>query len=223
MDEPYGGVSVLPFRTPARSRGTLRENATNRKQAFQTPFKQPFNQNNTTAPHPGKANLQLADGKTAAPRTIGRVALGNKTPFPNRAKARLSGGGNDGKDGAKDAGGSQTPLAFASVGLDLGPLPALDTPGLRPSSTRKSVRRSSHGSGAFNLSGIQGLDFSTFQTPRVNGNPWDVEDIEIAAPATEEVIQEEPEADYDEIEYMPPKAQGMLDHSSSWSNTDDNV
>jgi hypothetical protein len=194
MDQNPGAMA---FKTPRRAQHRAENATTGRNlQAFQMPFKQPFGDSTTTA-HPGKDVGGTQAGGKMAPRTVVRV-LGDKTPFPNRA--RKSGGG-----------GAQTPIAFAKIGLD--PLPALDTPGLRPSSSRKSVRRSrgSGGGGGFDLAltGIHGLNLgAAFQTPKVNGNPWDVEDVDVAVPTMEEAIEEEAAPDYDEIEYMPPKAEG---------------
>jgi hypothetical protein len=194
-DFPGGGAA---FKTPGRARLQNRaENATAGartagKNAFQTPFKQQLG-GGTTTPFPTKDGG--AGGKTVL--RMGARPLGDKTPFPNRA--RISSAGEKG-----------TPFALASIELD--PVPGL-TPAparvRRPSSTRKSVRRSSHGPGGLDLSGISAPDFSAFQTPRVNGNPWDVEDIDLVLPVAEEAIEEEPAEDYDEIEYMPPKAVGM--------------
>lgn len=200
IDQPVAGGVHGGFKTPGRGllQNRLGENATARKLISQTPFKQVILQNPSTSHHPGKAGGASHAGEKTAPRTAVRLTLGDKTPFPNRTKNRSSVGG----------GGVQEQLNFAPIGTDK-PVP-LDTPGLRPSSSRKSVRRTSHGPGGFNLTGMQGLDFSTFQTPRVNGNPWDVEDIDVVAPGTEETIQEEPVEDYDEIEYMPPKVEGLL-------------
>ncbi|KAJ7131619.1 hypothetical protein C8R46DRAFT_970854 [Mycena filopes] len=45
---------------------------------------------------------------------------------------------------------------------------------------------------------------TNFETPLLNGNPWDVSEVEIVLPDTvAEVLESE---DYDEIEYMPPKS-----------------
>jgi hypothetical protein len=194
----YPGGSAT-FKTPGRALHQNRaENATAAartagKNVFQTPFKQPLG-GGTTTPFPRKDGGD-AGGKTAL-RT-GARPLGDKTPFPNRP--RRSGEGI-----------MQTPFALAPIALDfvpgLTPAPASTC---RPSSVRKSTRRSSRGSTGLNLSGIgSALDLGVFQTPRVNGNPWDVEDIDVVLPSTEDKIDEEPDEDDDEIEYMPPKAVG---------------
>jgi hypothetical protein len=176
VDQNPSGPGAMAFKTPRRGPQHRAENAaTGRKQAFQTPFKQPFAGGPTT-PFPGGGK----DGGKTVPRTVLRV-LGDKTPFPNRAR--------------KSGGGTPDPLAKL----------ALETPGLRPSSSRTSVRRSG---GGFDLAGLRALNLGAFQTPKVNGNPWDVEDVELAPSEAEEVIVEEPADDYDEIEYMPPRAQG---------------
>lgn len=186
------------FKTPGRAlqnRAALQENAaTKAKKAFQTPFKPPP----TAQPPPGKGAPSNA-GK--APLLTLARPLGDKTPFPNRNR-----------DVAR------TPFPLAQIALD--PVPGL-TPGsaLRPSSTRQTVRRSSRTSGSLGLGDVSGLNLTalglgTFQTPRVNGNPWDVEDIELgqSTNGVQEVVEEEEVEieDYDEMEYMPPKAVGTL-------------
>lgn len=117
--------------------------------------------------------------------TIGRP-LGDKTPFPNR-----------GLNGA---------FPLANTELD---------GTLLPSSARKSLRRSIRGSGSLGFGGLNlaSLGLGKFQTPRVNGNPWDVEEVDMEAPTEEalDVLQEEVEVeDFDEFEYMPPTAIGTL-------------
>lgn len=48
-----------------------------------------------------------------------------------------------------------------------------------------------------------------FQTPQTQGNHWDVSDGDVDAHIQAEVDDaEDTEADYDEIEYMPPKVPG---------------
>ncbi|KAJ7765098.1 hypothetical protein DFH07DRAFT_916677 [Mycena maculata] len=62
----------------------------------------------------------------------------------------------------------------------------------RPSSTRKHVR-------------VPRSASKSFQTPLMNGNPWDVSDLEIVVPLAEEPVAAETD-DFDEIEYMPPNS-----------------
>jgi hypothetical protein len=156
-----------------------------RAAAYQTPLK-------------GGPGLQ-APLKTPAPRTgakggklilTEKKVLGDKTPFPNR----------------KERDSLAALLATPAM------LPAADTelPGLspRPSAGRASIRRRASGSlgaagGGLSFQGMQ------FETPRVNGNPWDVSDFDIAIPEAdaiqEEVVEED---DFDEIEYCPPRPAG---------------
>ena len=117
--------------------------------------------------------------------------LGDKTPFPNRQAQFL-----------------QTPAPqtakIAKLALLDGPL--AKTPGclLLPSARRKSLRLPRSAS-------------KRFQTPHTGGNHWDISDgdMEAVQSSTELDEVEIEEADYDEIEYMPPKVPGKCYAPSS--------
>ncbi|KAJ6507443.1 hypothetical protein C8R47DRAFT_1315656 [Mycena vitilis] len=130
--------------------------------------------------------------------------LGDKTPFPNRPATAFT-----------------TPLPGDTNGklarLVLNPaLQPQTEPGTtpasvaRPSSARTHARAprmsgSASKSTLFdNLNAGPPLETLQFQTPATNGRPWDVSPLApspIALPAS----LPEPEDDFDEIEYMPPK------------------
>lgn len=70
----------------------------------------------------------------------------------------------------------------------------------RPSASRKNLKTP-----RFSLEKKAGL----FRTPEPSGkNYWDVSDISIAEELAELSMQEEESPDYDEVEYMPPTAEG---------------
>jgi len=73
-----------------------------------------------------------------------------------------------------------------------------DTPEtlLRPSSARTHIRVPRCASG-------------TFETPLNQGNHWDVSNVSICVPEVQVQVQVSAvEEDYDEVEYMPPRAPG---------------
>jgi hypothetical protein len=109
--------------------------------------------------------------------------LGDKTPFANRQRRVV-------QDPTRGPEKANLPVQ----GEKLGPW----TPGhaLLPSSVRKTVR-GRHSSGP------------VFKTPEASGNHWDVMEGDVIAPVVPEVQGEEAQSeDYDEIEYMPPTAEG---------------
>jgi hypothetical protein len=124
--------------------------------------------------------------------------LGDKTPAPNRAAQLLQAG----KLGKLEVA-AQTPA----------PAP---TPFPRPSSARKSTR--ARRSSSLSIAGLQQkLGAGAFQTPRTNGCPWDVSDVDIQVPETmdeelEGEVAEQGDDDSD-IEYMPPKVEGTVQGS----------
>jgi hypothetical protein len=112
-------------------------------------------------------------------------ALLDKTPFANRAGAPLI---TPLPRGSKIA---KIPFSVSQT--------ALQTPGalLRPSSTRKHIR-------------VPRSASKSFETPKSQGNHWDVSDISIEGPDTAAVNEAIEEEDNDEIEFMPPSAVGEL-------------
>ncbi|GLB44999.1 hypothetical protein LshimejAT787_1900770 [Lyophyllum shimeji] len=175
---------LYPSRTPARMKGRL-ENAVpmtvhglgkGKATALQTPF-------HAGSQHAQKdAAIAQTQGKPIVVTTRPRP-LGDKTPFPNRAR---------------NAEQFETPLpklnkfpalSFLEPQTHLQPQKTPDSV-LRPSTARKHVR-------------VPRSASKSFETPLNNGNPWDVSDISIVTP--DAPVQElAPENDYDEIEYMPP-------------------
>ena len=109
--------------------------------------------------------------------------LGDKTPFANRQRRVV-------QDPTPGPAKANLPVQEGK----LGPL----TPGhaLLSSSVRKTVR-GRHSSGL------------VFETPKANGNHWDVVESDTIAPVALEPQGEGAQSeDYDEIEYMPPTAKG---------------
>ena len=138
---------------------------------------------------PRRLKLTYLDSKkglqTAKPTVVVTRPLGDKTPFPNRQAQAL-----------------QTP---APQTAKIAKLTFLDesltkTPGclLLPSARRKSLRLPRSAS-------------KKFQTPHNQGNHWDVSDGDMEALESSLEVDEVEveEADYDEIEYMPPKVPGV--------------
>ncbi len=120
--------------------------------------------------------------------------LGDKTPFPNRAN----------KAGAVQDIGMQKGELHQKLPKLLDSLyPSLSNQegalefSPRPSSTRKSARAPRSAS-------------RKFQTPLVNGNPWDVSEgsIELGDVQVQDVQEDAEVDDLDEIEYMPPNTLG---------------
>lgn len=106
--------------------------------------------------------------------------LGDKTPFPNRQSQALK---------------TPAPQTAKLAKLSLYDESLAKTPGnlLLSSARRKSMR----------------LPREKFKTPNTQGLHWDVSEGDIQLDVGEEVEDatiEEP--DYDDIEYMPPKAPG---------------
>lgn len=190
-DFPQGAA----FKTPGRAlqhRSALQENAgtVHRAGGKNMILQTPAKGLNASYPTQTPAPGKGAGAAGKAPvLTIGRP-LGDKTPFPNR--------------------GLNRGFPVANIELD---------GSLLPSSARKSSRRSSRGFGSL---GVGELNFATlglgkFQTPRVNGNPWDVEDVELEAHAEEAeaaLLEEVETEDFDEFEYMPPTALSTLTYAS---------
>ncbi|EIN11215.1 hypothetical protein PUNSTDRAFT_141657 [Punctularia strigosozonata HHB-11173 SS5] len=148
---------------------------------------------------PGGSKQSILKPKTEIIQTIARP-LGDKTPAPNRAAQLLSTETNGGKLGKLDL----DPALPAET-----PAPA-PTPFIRPSSTRKSTR--ARRSSSLSIGGLQqklGLGPGAFQTPKTNGCPWDVSEMDIQVPETmEEGVEAAEESEDDsEIEYMPPRAE----------------
>lgn len=109
--------------------------------------------------------------------------LGDKTPFSNRQRLVV-------QDLAPGPAKANLPVQDEKL--------ELWAPGhaLLPSSVRKTVR-GRHSSG------------SVFKTPETSGNHWDVMEGDVIAPVDPESQCEEAQSeDYDEIEYMPPTAEG---------------
>ncbi|KAG5638219.1 hypothetical protein H0H81_001220 [Sphagnurus paluster] len=174
---------AFPTKTPGRVKGRA-ENAVpttvhgkGKDIALRTPF------------HAQKGhNIQTQGKQIILATRPGTRPLGDKTPFPNRARKEH----------------------FETPAPKLVKFPVLSffeqqttnkTPDsqLRPSSARKHTRAPKSAS-------------KNFETPANNGNHWDVSDISIVMP--EAAIQEStPEDDYDEIEYMAPNNLGMIPRS----------
>ena len=122
--------------------------------------------------------------------------LGDKTPFPNRARKASTGQDMDMQKGElqqklpKLLESLYPSLSSRGETLDLSP---------RPSSTRKSARTPSSAN-------------RKFQTPLVNGNPWDVSEgsIELGDVQLQDAQQDAEVEDLDEIEYMPPNTLGTF-------------
>ena len=109
--------------------------------------------------------------------------LGDKTPFANRQLRVV-------QDPTPGPAKANLPVQDEKLGQW--------TTGhaLLPSSVRKTVR-GRHSSGP------------VFETPKANGNHWDVMEGDVVAPLAPEAQAEEAQIeDYDEIEYMPPTAKG---------------
>ncbi|KAJ6594659.1 hypothetical protein B0H19DRAFT_1096340 [Mycena capillaripes] len=161
---------------------------------------------------PTRTKLLLNPTTDKKPTTAKARPLEDKTPFPNRAAPVLA-----------------TPLPgetkLARLLLDAQPVknqtPAGATPASapRPSATRTHVRAPrTSGSAIKSVPAFAGLQLNAnplqFQTPAINGRPWDVSPLApspIALPATVSVPEEEND-DLDEIEYMPPK----MDVQATW-------
>lgn len=121
--------------------------------------------------------------------------LGDKTPFPNRASKAAAVLDMEMQKGELQ---QKLPKLLESLYPSLSNQEALDfSP--RPSSTRKSARTPSSAN-------------RKFQTPLVNGNPWDVSDgsIELGDVQVQDVQQDAEVDDLDEIEYMPPNMLGTF-------------
>jgi hypothetical protein len=118
--------------------------------------------------------------------------LGDKTPFPNRASKA---GAVLDMDMQKGELQQKLPKLLESL------YPSLSNQDFspRPSSTRKSARTPNSAN-------------RKFQTPLVNGNPWDVSDgsIELGDVQVQDVQQDAEVDDLDEIEYMPPNMLGTF-------------
>ncbi|KAI0692041.1 hypothetical protein BC835DRAFT_90395 [Cytidiella melzeri] len=118
--------------------------------------------------------------QSAKPTLVITRPLGDKTPFPNRQAQALQ---------------TPAPQAAKIAKLSLLDDALAKTPGnlLLPSARRKSMRLPRSAS-------------QKFKTPRAQGHHWDVSDGDVEASVGEENEGAEiEEADYDEIEYMPPK------------------
>ncbi|KAJ7502577.1 hypothetical protein B0H11DRAFT_2188378 [Mycena galericulata] len=145
-------------------------------------------------PHSVQPQKSAKDTFSKNPTRLVTRPLVDKTPFPNRdAVSKFNTPLPGGQKIAKLV------LLDANKPASASHLHPNDTPDsvARPSSARKHVR-APRGSASKNLN---------FQTPLVNGNPWDVSELDIVIPAAEEppaVL--EPKDDYDEIEYMPPNS-----------------
>ncbi|KAJ7693980.1 hypothetical protein B0H14DRAFT_2550118 [Mycena olivaceomarginata] len=128
--------------------------------------------------------------------TTTKRPFGDKTPFPNRQQQQA-------QAFATPLPGGEGKLAKLvldpSPKLEVAPHGTTPASAPRPSATRTHVR-APRTSGRF--SHLQ------FQTPAVNGRPWDVSPM---APSPEPLLftldslSAEPEEDFDEVEYMPPK------------------
>ncbi|KAF8344579.1 hypothetical protein F5887DRAFT_1134591 [Amanita rubescens] len=192
---------LFPVKTPARSKSraenVIRHGAPmtvhGKSKIQRTPFPQ-------SARHKKHASVNLKEGISLTGDVGGgkpvilntRPAarpLGDKTPFPNRAS----------KAGAAQDTGMQKgelhqklPKLLDSLYPSLSNQEGAPEFSPRPSSTRKSARAPRSAS-------------KNFQTPLVNGNPWDVSDgsIELGDVQVQDVQGAEME-DLDEIEYMPP-------------------
>ena len=120
--------------------------------------------------------------QTVKPAVVFARPLGDKTPFPNRQAQPLP---------------TPAPQTAKIAKASLLDETLVKTPGclLLPSARRKSMRLPSAS--------------KKFQTPKVQGNPWDASDGDLELEVSQEVEKAEvEEADYDEIEYMPPKVPG---------------
>jgi len=125
------------------------------------------------------ADSALSDGKPV-PKTANRIgALHDKTPFVNRQMQT-------------PAHGTKKQLVLATP---LQQVQERTPPSAKslPSATRTRLR----------------MPHNLFETPAVNGNPWDVSEgsIELQGPAavSPSTTSNAPE-DFDDIEYMPPTA-----------------
>ncbi|KAG6909686.1 hypothetical protein DXG01_016093 [Tephrocybe rancida] len=140
-----------------------------------------FTAESKASPHKAPMTGQAQGKQNAVSRPTVRI-LGDKTPFPNRSKTQKF-----------ETPAPQISKFPALSFLETQPqLPHAKTPDsqLRPSSARKQDR-------APRSVG------KVFQTPLNNGNHWDVSELSIVVPDAE-ALQDAPEDDYDEIEYMPP-------------------
>ena len=122
--------------------------------------------------------------------------LGDKTPFPNRAS----------KAGAAQDIGIQKgelhqklPKLLDSLYPSLSNQEGAPEYSPRPSSTRKTARAPHSAT-------------RKFQTPLVNGNPWDVSEgsIELGDVQVQDVQGDAEVEDLDDVEYMPPNTLGTF-------------
>lgn len=121
--------------------------------------------------------------RAVKPTVVITRPLGDKTPFPNRQAQPLH---------------TPAPQTAKIAKLALLDESLAKTPGclLLPSAKRKSMRLPRSAS-------------KKFQTPHGQGRHWDVSDGEVEVDVSEELEDVEvDEADYDEIEYMPPRVPG---------------
>ncbi|KAF8704396.1 hypothetical protein AX14_014033 [Amanita brunnescens Koide BX004] len=196
-----GPLDLFPAKTPARSKSRA-ENVV-RHGAPMTVHKgkiqrTPFPQSARLKKH---ASVNFKEGVSGTGDAMGgkpvvlntRPAarpLGDKTPFPNRARKASTGQDMDMQKGElqqklpKLLESLYPSLSSRGETLDLSP---------RPSSTRKSARTPNSAN-------------RKFQTPLVNGNPWDVSEgsIELGDVQLQDAQQDAEVEDLDEIEYMPP-------------------
>ena len=128
--------------------------------------------------------LKLVESSATKPLNTASRPLADKTPAPNRHNASqfaspLFQKGKEGKISALNLNDAKDTLSTPAA----------------PSSARKKLR--------FPRSASKG-----FETPLTNGDHWNVSDvsIDLCENGLAEVMENEP--DYDEIEYMPPKATG---------------
>ena len=131
--------------------------------------------------------------------------LGDKTPFPNRTSKA---GAVLYMDMRKGELQQKLPKFLESLHPSLRNQETPETLDFspRPSSTRKSARTPNSAN-------------RKFQTPLVNGNPWDVSDgsIELDDMQVQDVQQDAEVDDLDEIEYMLPNMLGTFFFSFLYS------
>ncbi|KAF8170537.1 hypothetical protein K438DRAFT_212204 [Mycena galopus ATCC 62051] len=151
--------------------------------------------------------LPATEKKPSTSQSHLKRPFGDKTPFPNRDAAPVFGENKLAKlvlENTKPSAPDGTTPASAP----------------RPSSARTHLRAPRNSSGrhapieAPDFASLAAPSFSTaypypdnahaFQTPAVNGRPWDVSPLAPSPIALPAVLPEE-EDDYEEIEYMPPK------------------
>lgn len=126
-----------------------------------------------------------AFGNAKVPVTITRP-LGDKTPFPNRTL---------------NTAALDTPSPRITKLPSLDPSDDLPVSVPRPSATRRHLR-------------VPRVSAEYKQAPvtpasRNQASHWDVGELSVSEPRAENINQE----DHDEIEYMPPKAIGIISHS----------